>query len=151
METQKEKKTTTSQLLRDLFKATSPERYFQTHKNDPEPMPLHLYLQEQCRKLGKKPAHIIKLANLEPSYGYQVFKGTRKPSRDTVLQLAFGFEANLNQAQLLLRYANMSPLYPRVKRDAAIIYCLQHKKSLWDAENLLVELELPMIGERRHG
>lgn len=141
----------TSQLLKELFKADSLDQYLQNHKNDKEPAPLYVYLQELCREQGKLPADIIRKADLETSYGYQVFKGTRNPSRDTVLQLAFGFQATLNQAQTLLRYASMSPLYPRVKRDAVVIYCLQHKITLWDAQSILQELELPMIGERKNG
>ena len=146
-----EKRIHTSQLLKELFKADSLRQYLQKHKDDKDPVPLHIYLQELCRAQGKLPADIIRKADLETSYGYQIFKGTRNPSRDTVLQLAFGFQATLNQAQSLLRYANMSTLYPRIKRDAVVIYCLQHKFALWDTQSILQELDLPMIGERKNG
>lgn len=141
----------TSQLLRELFKASSVTQYLNHHQQDLDPMPLAAYLQFLCHDQGKLPAEVIRKANLETSYGYQIFKGTRNPSRDTVLQLIFGFQATLPQAQELLRHAGMSPLYPKVKRDAVVIYCLHHNMSLLDAQSVLLELELPMIGEKKNG
>lgn len=141
-------KSNTSQLLRELFKAASMNHYLQSHKDDPEPAALCVYLHNLCREQGVLPAQIIRNANLENSYGYQIFKGTRNPSRDTVLRLAFGFRANLPQAQELLRRAGMNALYPRVRRDAVVIYCLFHKMDLLEAQGILQELKLPMIGEK---
>jgi len=144
----KKERPTTSQLLRELFKASSAEQYLHNHRHDPEPAPLNVYLHSLCTERGVLPAQIIRRANLETSYGYQIFKGTRNPSRDTVLQLAFGFGAGLPLAQELLRRAGMSQLYPRVKRDAVVIYCLLHELALLDAQSILQELALPMIGEK---
>lgn len=66
-----------------------------------------------------------------------------------VLLLAFGFKADVKGAQELLRYSRHSPLYPRIKRDAAIGYCLEHRMSATEAQLMLSELELPAIGGRR--
>ena len=144
---EQKEKVNTSQLLRELFKAASLNHYLQNHKDDLEPVSLSVYLHSLCKEQDVLPAQIIRKANLETSYGYQIFKGTRNPSRDTVLRLTFGFQAKLPQAQELLRRAGMSQLYPRVKRDAVIIYCLLHKMDFLDAQSVLQELELPMIGE----
>lgn len=142
----KKKKVNTSQLLRELFKAASPEKFLQQYEDDLDSTSLASHLQRLCQEKGILPADIIRKANLETSYGYQIFKGTRNPSRDVLLQIAFGFEMTINQAQTLLRYGKMSTLYPRVKRDAVIIYCLHHKMSLWDAQNLLIKMNLPIMG-----
>ncbi len=99
-----------------------------------------------CREQGLVPERIIKRANIERSFGHQLFKGTRNPSRDTVLQLAFGFAANVETAQELLRCAGMSLLYPRIKRDAAILYCLHHGMTIVETQSILHEMELPLIG-----
>lgn len=146
-----EKKMKTSQLLKDLFKATTIEQYLDEHEEDCIQIPFYSYLRKLCLEKNLLPADVIKRANLETSYGYQIFKGKRNPSRDTVIQLAFGFEANFKQAQLLLRQANMSQLYPRVKRDAVVIYCLQHKMTLMDTQSILMELDLQIIGGKKNG
>lgn len=88
----------------------------------------------------------IRRANLDRSSGYKVFAGTRNPTRDTVLQLAFGLEADYPTAQEMLKIAGMAPLYERVKRDNVIIYCLNAKKSIDEAQEALDELGLPLLG-----
>ena len=89
---------------------------------------------------------IIQRGHIEKSYGYKLFKGERAPSRDTCLKLAFGLELDIDDTQKLLRAAGKSALYPRVPRDAAIIYCLHNHISFQDAESVLNELEAPAIG-----
>ena len=65
------------------------------------------------------------------------------------MQLAFGFGADIELAQELLRHAQCSALYPRVKRDAIISYCLHHRMSLIQTQNLLAEAGIPLIGGDR--
>ena len=98
--------------------------------------------QRKCESAEK----IIRRAQIEKSYGHQIFKGSRNPSRDTCLQLAFGFELDVEETQRLLRAAGKSTLYPRVLRDAAVIYSLHNHISLLDTQIVLEELGVPIIG-----
>lgn len=104
------------------------------------------YVSKLCKERGEVPERVIKRANLERSYGHSIFRGDRKPSRDTVLQLAFGLDADVELAQSLLRHAGHSPLYPKVPRDTVIGYCLLHKASFMETQQMLMEMELPLIG-----
>lgn len=104
------------------------------------------YITQLCKKRSEVPEHIIKRANIERSYGHQIFRGSRNPSRDTVLQLAFGFEADVDKAQELLKYAGKNALYPRVKRDAALIYCLHDRFTIVETQHVLHEMGLPLLG-----
>ena len=92
---------------------------------------------------------MIKRSDLESSYGHRLFSGTRNPSRDTVLQLAFGLELDADGAQQLLKVARATALHPRVKRDAVIAYCLHHHKSLPQTQQLLLDNSLPLLGGKR--
>jgi hypothetical protein len=56
--------------------------------------------------------------------------------------------ADYGQTQEMLKIARKSQLYPRIKRDAAIIYCLYNNKSLTDVQILLQDLKLPLLGGR---
>ena len=94
------------------------------------------------------PEQVIRRANLEKFYGHQLFSGKRNPSRDTVLQLAFAMGADLTQAQEMLRVARRSLLYPRIKRDTVIIYCLHSHISLVNTQIILQDPELPLLGGR---
>ena len=104
-------------------------------------------VQENIKAVGALfPEHLIRRANLEKSFGHQLFSGKRKPSRDTVIQLAFAMRASVAQAQEMLKVARKSVLYPRIKRDTVIIYCLHNRVSLLDTEIILENLGLPILG-----
>ena len=120
-------RTKTSALFRMLFKSPNLEDFMRRHEDEMQLPSFSKYITELCEGRGEVPERIIKRANIERSFGHQLFKGTKRPSRDTVLQLAFGFEADADTAQELLKHAAMSALYPRIKRDAAILYCLRNR------------------------
>jgi hypothetical protein len=77
--------------------------------------------------------------------------GTRQPSRDKVLQLAFGLRLTVDEAQRLLRAADKSPLYPRLKRDAVVLFALNKSLSILETQNLLSGEGLtPLGGASKH-
>lgn len=138
----------TDELLALLFKERNLEHFLQRNESAYLTASFSDYLNNWCRQHLEVPEQVIRRANLEKSYGHQLFSGKRNPSRDTVLQLAFAMRADLPQAQEMLRVARRSPLYPRIKRDAAIIYCLHNHISLVDTQIILQDLELPLLGGR---
>ena len=138
----------TDELLALLFKERNLEQFLQRNESAYLTASFSDYLNAWCRKRLEVPEQVIRRANLEKSYGHQLFSGKRNPSRDTVLQLAFAMDADLPQAQEMLRIARRSPLYPRIKRDAVLIYCLHNHISLVDAQIILQDLELPLMGGR---
>lgn len=137
---------TTEELLKTIFKLDDikkaldfqEEKYIFPEFND--------YISKLSNKKNESHEKIISRANLERSFGHKLFAGSRKPSRDTVIQLAFGFEADVELAQEMLKVAGKSPLYPRIKRDVVIIYCLYNHVSLEKTQMYLSELELPILG-----
>ena len=64
-----------------------------------------------------------------------------------MLQLAFGFALDYDGAQQMLRSARKSPLYPRVRRDAVIIFCLAHRYDIVACQEALEQYGLPLLGE----
>ena len=139
----------TSTLWEQLFKAPSVEQFLSQNANAILQVPFPAYLNALCEQRGEVPEHVIKRANIERSFGHSIFRGDRKPSRDTVLQLAFGFGADVELAQSLLKHAGHSALYPRVRRDVVISYCLLHGRNLVQTQQVLSELTLPLIGGAR--
>lgn len=140
-----EKDITTGELLARLFKATQLKDVF--HKEDiPQPPLFDEYLRQLCRGKGEIAEHVIKRAGIDRTYGHQLFSGRRKPSRDKVIQLAFGFGLDVEEAQKLLKAARHTALYPKIKRDAAIIYCLARNMEIAGVQNVLTEFNLPVLG-----
>mgnify|MGYP004527736459 CR=1 FL=1 len=140
----------TDELLKLLFKQNNLDRFFCNDETSFIIPQFHEYISALCKIKHEIPAHIIADAGLEKSFGYQLFSGKRKPSRDTVIQLAFGFRCTVDEAQQLLKISGLSVLYPRVKRDSAIIYCLYNNISFVNTQLILEELKLPILGGVRY-
>ena len=145
----KPESTTTHELWARLFHAPSIDRFFNGTEDVDELPSFPDYISALCQARGEKPERIIKRSGLDRSFGHRLFAGTRNPSRDTVLQLAFGFELSAEDTQQLLKVARATALHPKVKRDAVIAFCLHNRKSLMDAQQILFDHELPLLGGAR--
>lgn len=86
---------------------------------------------------------IIVRSCLSKPFVYQVFSGVRAPGRDVLLRMAFAMELTLAQTQRLLTIGSRPQLYPKVRRDAAVMCCLEQKLPLRDAAEFIER-----IGER---
>ena len=97
------------------------------------------------------PAQVIERSQIERTYGHQLFNGTRRPSRDKVLQLALGLGLSVDETQRLLRAAGKSPLYPRLKRDAVILYGIGKKLPIFTVQENLTKYGLTLLGGLKNG
>lgn len=140
----------TQELWGKLFKSASIDEYLDNTGDDRLPV-FSDYIKTLCSVKGEKEEAVIKRGNIESSYGHRLFRGERNPSRDTVLQLAFGLELDADGTQQLLKVARASALHPRVKRDAVIAFCLYHHRSFMETQELLFDNDLPALGEKRNG
>lgn len=138
----------TSALFRRLIDAEDLDSFIDRCAEEFGLPPFHIYISSLCREMGLVPEKVIKKAGIERTYGHQLFNGTRKPSRDKVIQLAFGLELDLEGAQNLLQIAGKSALYPKIKRDAAILYCLHYRKDFQETQSVLYGLGLTLLGCR---
>ena len=108
--------------------------------------PFPQYIAQMCAARGETRELAIRRAGIERSYGYQLFKGTRKPSRDKTIQLAIGFGLDVKQTQTLLKVARQSQLIPQERRDAAILYAILHRLRFDAVQTLLERFDMPLLG-----
>ena len=125
-------KVNTNTLMRRLFKAADLDAYIQGNDSDLQAPDFYTLLRSYCEQRKMLPAHVIEQSQIERTYGHQLFNGTRRPSRDKVIQLALGLGLCVDETQRLLRAAGKSPLYPRLKRDAVILYGIRKKLPVED-------------------
>ena len=137
---------TTEELLKTIFELDDINKISETDIKDNIFPDFNEYIIELSKKKNESHEKIIIRSNLEKSFGHKLFAGSRKPSRDTVIQLAFGFEADVELAQEMLKVAGKSPLYPRIKRDVVIIYSLYNHMSIEKTQMYLSDLGLPVLG-----
>ena len=145
-------KLNTSMLLHKLFDSYDIESYVDSNSKELGLPPFHAIITDICSETGETHEKIIRQSGIERSYGHQLFSGRRKPSRDKVLQLAFGFGFDVDATQDFLKLAQKSLLYPRIIRDAAIIKCLSEGKNVFEAQQMLDALGLTMLGgDKQYG
>ena len=136
---------TTTALFALLEKSPSLETFFNDHGDELPSISMPDYLAYLLKRHQMTKQAVIRAANLERSNGYQIFNGYRTPRRNALLRIALGMHLTLDETQYLLKLALRGELYPRNRRDAALIYCIQHKLNLIDTELMLDQLGEEML------
>lgn len=77
---------------------------------------------------------------LSKSYIHQLFSGIRSPGRNAVLCVARVLKADLHETRTLLKLAQKGDLYPRIRRDASIIFAIERDYDLMRLEHLLNDI-----------
>lgn len=137
----------TDELL-NVLKQSSSLSSFLEHEAEElrEQIPLHLYLNELLTEKQQKKSDVIRRSGLDRGYVYDIFAGTKSPSRDKVLALCFAMILSGEETQSLLKSTGYPPLYVKITRDSMIFYALQNHLSLADINSLLYEKGyLPLI------
>jgi len=144
----------TSKFLSRLLRTKRVGDFIKDNESGMEERDFAEYLRDICEAKGfTVREQVISRAELESSFGHSIFRGVHVPSRDKTIQLAFGLGLNLEETQALLRQAKHSALYPRLKRDVVIIFCIDKQKTLLETQTMLFEngQETFDFGEKRHG
>ena len=82
---------TTKLLLERLFRAPDVGTYLRDNAALMEMPSFDRFIRALSEELSLSRAVVIARSDIPRNYAYQLFNGTRKPSRDKVIQLAFGF------------------------------------------------------------
>lgn len=125
----------TEDLLARLLAAPSPDDYLDeglTLKRS-----LADYLHEMLTDKGLKRADVYRASGLNSTVVYDAFAGKSRLGRDNALMVAFGLGCSLRETQRLLKLAGVAELYPKVRRDAIIIWCIDHGMSREDCDDEL--------------
>lgn len=124
--------------LSKIIRRGSQERLTGAEFEQPSPAE---YLRElmQARELNVR--GMVRRCDLDRSYCYQLLNGTRIPSRELILRLALELCFTETETQRLLKLSQRPVLYPRNRRDAAVLYGLSHGLGVNQVNALLRELE----------
>ena len=74
----------TDELLNELLDAPSIDGYIKEH--DFAAPSLSDYLKQLLQEKGLERSRVVRMADLNETFGYQIFTGSRNPSRNKVLQ-----------------------------------------------------------------
>lgn len=148
MNSRKKNGLTTSQLLSFIKKS---DRFSDVseafHDREEVPVLCH-FLYALMDKYQKTPKEIISMSGIERSYFYHILSGQKTPGRNIILRISLCLSATLTETNQLLRLAQQGALYPKVRRDAAIIFAIEKKFTMQQANEFLIkEHELPLYKE----
>ena len=132
------------QLLGQLRKTKDLASYVATL--DSAPPTLAQCLTRLLEKKGLKRSKVVAAANINCTFGYQIFVGQRRASRNKLLALCVAMGTDLDEADCVLRSGGVNGLYEADRRDAIIMYGLMRGRTLQQVEEDLYAFGLPPLG-----
>ena len=129
----------TDELMEQLTDSDSLERYLKENKPYFVDLSLAELLNKKLKEHGKEKSAVIKAAEINEIYAYQIFSGKRIPSRDKLLCLLFGLELSVSEVQEFLKMTGRAPLYPKNVRDTIILSGLQNSLTVVQVNELLYD------------
>ncbi len=133
----------TEDMLTELLEAPDPAQFIdraEVGRRD-----LSGYLNQLLEERGLRRAAVVRAAGINETFGYQIFTGARKASRDNLLKIAFALGLPLREANRLLQAGGANELYCKNRRDAIIIFAISHGYSLQKTEEELYRFGEPTI------
>lgn len=95
------------------------------------------WLNGMLVKSGIPRNEAIHASRLNQTFAYQIMAGTRRASRDKLIQLAFGLSLGLDDACELMERGGVNPLSMHCRRDVAIAWSLEHHLTVVECDDLL--------------
>lgn len=120
----------TEELLNELLSSPDPNSFLLSA--NPSRRSLAEYLQQLLDEKGLERSKVVREAGLNDTFGYQIFKGTRKASRDKVLQLAFAMQLGLRETDRLLQAAGANELL--LQKSTRCHYYLRSTEGLYPSK-----------------
>lgn len=114
----------TDELLEELLESPDPAKFASEHKITQRNLPD--YLQQLLDEKGLERRDVVTQSQVGDTYGWQIFMGRRKPGRDKLLAILFAMGCTLQEANRALQAGGHNELYCKTRRDAIIIFCLDH-------------------------
>ena len=94
------------------------------------------------------PQDLSKHIDVERSTLYRLISGERLTTRNVLLRIALVMRLSLDETQALLRSGQRAELYPAVKRDALLIFCITHGLTMDQTEETLKRKGFSSMFER---
>ena len=105
-----------------------------------EPITFTRYLKELMKTYQISGTGLMRNSLLSKSYTYQVLDWSRQPERNVVLRLSFSLGCSLKEVQHLLALSDNGILYPKIRRDAAIVFGIRQGYSLAEENEFLEKI-----------
>lgn len=126
----------------------SPEQFarsFDTQRLNDSRLILSDYIKKKMTEKSVSTKELIIKTTLSQSHIYQILGGSRAPRRDVLISIALALSLSLEETQRLLMLGQAGALYPKVRRDAAIICCIEQRLDLIETNEFLLSISEHVI------
>lgn len=138
-------KKSTDDLMKILKNKNSYDDFIRDNIDSMNNRPLTEDLESLLRINNISKAEAISRSNLQRNYAYQILSGQRIPSRDKLIMLCIGMNADQEQTSKILLKIKAAPLYAKDERDSIILFGILHHISVIDINILLYEHHLKCL------
>ena len=98
-----------------------------------------------CARYEITPSSLQTQIAISKSQFYSLLNGTRNPSKESVIKIAFGLKIGQSEINELLQASGYQALDPKCKEDAIIMFGLDNKKDVGKIDELLREYHSKLI------
>ena len=138
-------KKSTDELLKSLRSKHDIEDFFKENASELIFDSLSDMIVFYMKSKNLKKSEVVRRSMLG-NYAYNIINGDRKnPERDKLIMLCFGLALTADEANRLLKMSSNGELYVRNPRDLVLIYALDRRKSVLDANTMLEEMGLDVL------
>ena len=97
------------------------------------------FWETAIEKSGYSKSNIINKSDFSYCYFYDVINGRKIPGRDKIIRLILTMHLSVDECQEALRISGRSALYPRIRRDAIILFAISNGYSISQRSDLLAD------------
>ncbi|MBQ2663994.1 MAG: helix-turn-helix domain-containing protein [Clostridia bacterium] len=128
----------TDELMKILKNESNIEKYIEENKEDITSVSLTRHIAALLEDKNLTAAKVARRGQMSDSYFYKISQGVKEnPSRDKIIQMCFGFALDAEESREFMRAACVGELYPRVRRDSIILFCLENHIDILECEKML--------------
>ena len=114
----------TETLLNEIRNASNVDEFMAENSAYLSDISFPEYLHMQLAQKGLTVAEVQRRGDMT-NYVYELFSGRKAPSRNSALQLCFGFSLTIEESQKLLRMAKTGAMYAKDRRDSVLLFGLK--------------------------
>ena len=137
----------TDELSFELENSGSIHDFMEANKAEFDDKNFCSFLSALIADSGKPKTKIVADSCISEPYLYDILRGGKRPTRNTVIRLAFGLSLPHETAGRFLMLAGYRNFYPRHKRDALLKHAFLNRMNIAEADSLLAEYGFSVLSE----
>ncbi len=124
-------------VLNNIENESCLDEFIKIAKENFSDLSLPNFFESICKEKNISKSLLIKNAEIDRTYGYQILSGSKKPSRDKIIQLCLSARLNLEESNKALKLGNVGELYPKNPRDSILIFGINKNLNISKIDELL--------------